>query len=82
MEVDYKKELSSELRRGLFKRLEELEKEGTMTAQGIANILLGLAKMEAKYADLPEDGRASLLRILNSRTSRLNDQNIANSIHR
>ena len=81
--VDYERELSSELKRALFDRLLELDKQGIMlTEQGISNILLGLAKMEAKYAELPVEVSASLLRSLYSRAKSLKEQNIANSIYR
>ena len=82
MGVDYTNELSSKLKRSLFDRLLELEKNGTMKPQEISNILLGLAKMGAKFADLPEYSRASLLHILDNKADRLNDQEIANSIYR
>ncbi len=82
MGIDYTNELSSKLKRSLFDRLVELEKNGAMIPQNISNILLGLAKMEAKFADLPEQDRTSLLMLLCSKVSIMDDFSISNSVYR
>ena len=70
------------LRSALFTQLVELEKEDKMTAQGISNTLYGLAKMNAKYDELPEQGRQCLLRIVHKRADSLNDQDLAMTYYR
>ena len=75
-------ELPAAVRSALFVRLAELEKNGSVTAQSISNILYGLAKMNAKFAELSDDARQCLLRILENRASSLDDQGLSNSIYR
>ena len=75
-------ELSAAVRSALFVRLTELEKDDNMTAQNISNILYGLAKMNAKYDELPEQGRQCLLRIVHKRADSLNEQNVAMTYYR
>ena len=67
-------QLSATLRSALFVRLAELEKDGSVTAQNISNILYGLAKMNAKFAELSDDARQCLLRILENKASSLVDE--------
>ena len=81
MSVDYEGELPSELREALFNRLCELEKQGTMKAQGIANVVHSLGKMNAKFAKIGEEGRASLLKVVHSRVSDFTEQGLANTIY-
>ena len=75
-------QLSATLRSALFVRLAELEKDGSVTAQTISNILYGLAKMNAKFAELSDDAGLCLLGILANRASSLDEQGLSNSIYR
>ena len=75
-------QLSATLRSALLVRLTELEKDDNMTAQNISNILYGLAKMNAKFAELSDDARQCLLRILENKASSLDEQELSNSIYR
>ena len=81
MEAEYS-ELPVLLRSALFTQLAELEKEDKMTAQSISNTLYGLAKMNAKYDELPEQVRPCLLRIVHKRADSLNEQNVAMTYYR
>ena len=66
-------QLSATLRSALLVRLAELEKDDNMTEQNISNILYGLAKMNAKFAELSDDAGLCLLRILENRASSLDE---------
>ena len=81
MEAEYI-ELPVLLRSALFAQLAELEKDDKITTQGISNTLYGLAKMNAKYGELPEQGRQCLLRIVHKRADSLNEQNVAMTYYR
>ena len=81
MKAEYS-ELPVLLRSALFAQLVQLEKEDKMTAQGISNTLYGLAKMNAEYGELPEQGRQCLLRIVLKRSDSLNEQELAMTYYR
>ena len=81
MKAEYS-ELPVLLRSALFAQLAELEKEDIITAHNISNTLYGLAKMNAKYDELPEQGRQCLLRIVHKRADSLKDQGLAMTYYR
>ena len=86
MEMSYN-QLPTKLRDALYQQIKWMaEKDrveaGSMNAQDISNILFGLAKMNAKFAEIPADSRQSLLKILHSLTSYFIEQNLSNSIYR
>ena len=79
--------LPTKLRDALYRQIKRMAENdrveaGSMNAQVISNILFGLAKMNAKFAEIPADSRQSLLKMLHSLASSLIEQNLANSIYR
>ena len=81
MKAEYS-ELPVLLRSALFAQLPEIEKDVSMTNQTTSNILYGLAKMNAKFGELPEQGRQCLLRIVHKRANSLNEQGLAMTYYR
>ena len=86
MEMSYNR-LPTKLRDALYQQIKWMAEKvrveaGSMNAQDISHILFGLTKMNAKFAEIPADSRQSLLKMLHSLASSLNEQELANSIYR